>query len=98
MKVPLKRSHWNGSPFLKRFFPTEGHVMVKQRSVFFKNLLSLTCAFMKRQGGAFAWENHMTYIGKLKHTIQEASLSNTILLAIIAFWGTSISYEPVNFL
>ena len=35
MKVPLKRSHWNGSPFLKRFFPSEGHVMVKQRSVFF---------------------------------------------------------------
>ena len=34
---------------------------------------------MKRQGGEFALENHMTNIGKLKHTTQEASNSVALL-------------------
>ena len=62
MKVPLKRSHWNGSPFLKRFFPSEGHVMVKQRSVFFfKFIITHMCVYEKTRGRIRLGKSHDLY-------------------------------------
>lgn len=49
-------------------------------------LLKTTCAFMKRQEGEFASENHMTHIGKLKHPTQEA-INSIILLYHYCFLG-----------
>ena len=52
---------------------------------------------MKRQGGEFALENHMTYIGKLKHTTQEASNSiallyhNYFLGGRVEIWARNLS-------
>lgn len=99
MKVLLKKSHWTFC------FPSEGHVMsIKERTVSFKSVfITLLCVYEKTRGGGgdeFASEKHMTFIGKFKHTTQEASNSIALLYyySIIAFWETSISYEHVTFL